>query len=152
MPSTPRSKSFWALKIEVSNSCRFSVVNYFDTFFFSPFFSSNISETTCFFGWVRPRFLRSDSSMAQCQKQILAANHRFAGHAEFVATERERWQLLSQGRAEKGERDVSEKATKMTNVEVLPDSCKPKRLMILMMIFRFIFLDVCFHASSRKIH
>jgi len=49
--------------------------------------------------------------MAQCQKQILAANHRFAGHAEFVATERERWQLLSQGRAEKGERDVSEKAT-----------------------------------------
>lgn len=56
MPSTPRSKSFWALKTEVSNSCSFSVMNYFDTFFFSPFFSSNISETMCFFGWVRPRF------------------------------------------------------------------------------------------------
>lgn len=38
MPSTPRSKSFWAFKIEVSNSCRFSVVNYFDTFFFPIFF------------------------------------------------------------------------------------------------------------------
>ena len=121
---------------------------FFPIFFFKHFWNHVFSS-----GWVRPRFLRSDSSMAQCQKQILAANHRFAGHAEFVATERERWQLLSQGRAEKGERDVSEKTTKMTNVEVLPDSCKPKRLMIWMMIFRFIYLDVCFHhASSRKIH